>query len=241
MERISIGRVSPVACLATPEWGGIVGGNYDSPFHVYSTSVNADVAGTTSVGGFSGHHYYRSRFFDSHFTGTITGVGANQAGFGGFFGDVEYYGWVERSYVDVTIDSQSATVGGFIGYIGYWSGNSDAYDIVDSFSVANVSGSSFGDTISLWVGENIDPNPLVGAGSYSWSGATCVNTGGGGCGSGGMSVADVEQFRDPNAVPLSFWDFDQVWQSQAGAFPTPRLEQLHAPTVSGTCPGTAIW
>ena len=220
--------------------GGVVGGNYDSPFHVYSTSVNADITGTTSVGGFSGHHYYRSRFFDSHFTGTITGAGSNQAGFGGFFGDVEYYGWVERSYVDVTIDSQSSTVGGFLGYIGYWSGSSDVYDIADSFSVANVSGSSASDTISPWVGENIDPNPFVGAGSYYWSGATCVNAGGGECGSGGMSVADVGQFQDPTAAPLSSWDFDEVWESRTGAFPTPRIEQLHAPTVIETCSSTAI-
>jgi len=220
--------------------GGFVGANYDSPFHVYSTAVAAEVVGNTGVGGFSGLHYYRTKFFDSYFTGTLAGVGSNQAGFGGFFGDVEYYGWVERSYVDVTINSSASTVGGFMGHIGYWSGNAAIYDVVNSFAAANVTGSSASTTISRWVGQNTDPNPLVGAGSYYWGGGSCVNLGGGGCGGGGMAVADLAQLQGLGGPPLSSWDFAQVWQPRSNAFPALRLEQNHAPTLTHACPGTAI-
>lgn len=220
--------------------GGFAGGNYDSPFEVYSTSVVADVTGNSGVGGFSGRHWYRTRFFDSYFRGTLTGAGANQNGFGGFFGDVEYYGWVERSYVDLTIDSSASTVGGIMGHIGYWSANSDTYDVVDSFSAANVTGSSATPTISRWVGENLDPNPLVGAGSYYWGGGGCVNHGGGGCGAGGTAVGDPSQLQTPGGPPLVRWDFERVWQAESGAFPTLRLEQLHAPAPTHACTGTAI-
>jgi hypothetical protein len=218
--------------------GGFVGGAYDSPFHVYSTSVDADITGNAGVGGFAGRHYYRTRFLDSYFTGTLTGVGAQQLGFGGFFGDVEYYGWVERSYVDVTIDSQASTVGGFIGRIGYWSSDTTFYDITNSFSAANVTGSSASNSISLWVGENIDPNPFAGTGSHYWSGGSCTNLGGGGCGAGGIA-ADVAELQGPGS-PLAAWDFSSVWQTQSGGFPTLRLEQNHAP-IPSACAGTAIY
>lgn len=220
--------------------GGFVGGNYDSPFLVYSTSVIADVTGTSGVGGFSGWHYYRSEFYDSYFRGTLHGVGANQASFGGFFGDVEYYGWVERSYVDVTIDSAASTVGGFMGRIGYWSGDTASYDVVDSFSAAHVTGSSPTATVSLWVGENVDPNPLVGTGSRYWSGGTCVNAGGGGCSTGGVGVADRTQLELPSGTPLARWDFARVWQAAPGALPTLRLEQRSSPVVTEDCPTDAI-
>lgn len=220
--------------------GGFVGGAYDSPFHVYSTSVHADITGNSGVGGFSGRHYYRTRFLDSYFTGKLTGVGSAQLGFGGFFGDVEYYGWVERSYVDVTIDSQASTVGGFIGRIGYWSPDAATYDIADSFSAANVTGTSPTGTISLWVGQNLDPNPFVGARSHYWAGGACVNEGGGGCGTGGMSVPDLAQLQGPG-MPLAAWDFQRIWQAQSGAFPTLRLDQNHAPVLVNACSSTAIY
>lgn len=220
--------------------GGVAGNNYDSPFEVYSTSVAAQITGNNAVGGLSGRHDYRTRFVDSYFTGTLTGVGAGQRAFGGFFGAAGYYGWVDRSYVDVTIDSQADTVGGFIGYIDYWSDRSDEYDIARSFAVAHVTGSSPTASISPWVGQNADSVPLVGAGSYSWSGASCVNLGGGGCGAAGSSVATVAELRSPSSPPLSSWDFEGVWQAQSGAFPTLRLEQRWAPVVTNSCPSTAI-
>lgn len=219
--------------------GGIVGAAYDSPFEVYSTSSRATVTGNDGVGGFAGYHYYRTRFFDSYFTGTLVGVGAAQRAFGGFFGDVEYYGWAERSYVDVTIDSQASTAGGFMGHIGYWSASSDTYDIARSFAAAHVTGSSPTATISPWVGQNEDPNPLVGAGSYYWSGGGCTNLGGGGCATGGMAVADLTELQGPSA-PLAAWDFAGIWQATPGAFPTLRLAQLAAPVQSGACPTVAI-
>lgn len=221
--------------------GGFVGENLDWPFYVYATSVVADVIGNDGVGGFSGHHYYRSRFFDSFFRGTLTSVEPVQANFGGFFGDVEYYGWVERSYVDVTIDSLASNVGGLVGHIGYWSSNSAIYDVVDSFSAADATGSSPSATISLWVGQNTDPNPLLGAGSYYWAGGSCVNLGGGGCGGGGNAVSDLSELQDPGGQPLASWDFEHVWQqSESGGFPTLRLEQHDAPTLTSACPRDAI-
>ena len=222
--------------------GGFAGANYDSPFHVYATSVIADVTGSTGVGGFSGRHYYRTNFYDSYFKGTLTGVGTNQDAFGGFFGDVEYYGWVERSYVDVTINSEAPSVGGFIGLNQYWSSDSALYDIARSFAVANVTGkSTFGiDTVSLWVGKNIDPNPLVGAGSYYWSGGTCTNLGAGGCGTGGTGIADRTQFETAGSTPLSAWNFTNVWQAAPGQLPSLRLEQLSQPIASAPCPNVAI-
>lgn len=220
--------------------GGFAGGNYDSPFHVYASSVAAQVTGTDGVGGFSGQHYYRTRFIDSYFTGTLTGVGSNQRAFGGFFGDVEYYGWAERSYVDVTIDSQAATAGGFMGYVGYWSANAATYDITRSFSAASVTGSSPASTISLWVGQNVDPNPFTGAGSVYWSGAGCTNLGGGGCAAGGTPVADRSQLQQPTSAPLATWDFARVWEAQSGGFPTLRLAQDSAPIVMAGCPRVAI-
>lgn len=220
--------------------GGFAGGNYDSPFLVYSSSVVADVTGSDGVGGFSGKHYYRTNFYDSYFKGTLTGVGSSQRAFGGFFGDVEYYGWVERSYVDVTVDSRAATVGGVIGYIGYWSGDAATYDIARSFSAANVTGQSGTATVSLWVGQNVDPNPFTGAGTYYWAGGSCTNLAGGGCGSGGASVPDRAAFQSPASVPLSTWDFDRVWRSNPGAFPTLRLEQSSAPIVAGSCNADVI-
>lgn len=219
--------------------GGFVGGAYDSPFHVYSTSVNADIYGNNGVGGFSGWHYYRTRFFDCSFQGTLNGTGPNQVSIGGFFGEAYYYGWVERSYVDVTINSEATTVGGFIGQISYWSSNTDAYDIKDSFSVANVSGSAAADTVSLFVGENTDGNPLAALGSSYWSGGSCTNSGAGGCVGGGSPVSDIAQFQGSGAA-LPGWDFEGVWQAQAGAFPTLRNEDRSAPVVTQACPDVAI-
>ena len=220
--------------------GGIVGVNYDVPFYIYSTSVRADITGTTEVGGFAGEMGEGARYSDCSVTATITGTGAGQASFGGFAGAVTYPGRIDRSYAHVTIDSQAATAGGFFGELQYWSANTANYDVASSFVAADVTGSSSTDTISRYVGSDLDPNPLVGAGSYYWSGGACINNGGGGCGSGGTGVADEAQFQDPTQAPLSSWDFVDVWQQQTGAFPSLRTEQPRAPTVTGSCPATAI-
>ncbi len=209
-------------------------------FHVYSTSVAAEVIGNTAVGGFSGRYYYRTKTFDSYFTGVLTGIGANQASFGAFFGDVEYYGWTERSYVDATINSTASSVGGFMGRIGYWSASTALYDVTHSFAAVNLTGSSATSTISRWVGQNDDVNPLVGVGSYYWSGGGCVNLGGGGCGASGGMAADLSQLHGSGGPPLATWDFAQVWEARSGAFPVLRLEQNHAPVVTAGCSQTAI-
>ena len=220
--------------------GGIVGVNYDVPFYVYSTSARADLTGNTEVGGLAGEMGEGARYYDCSATGTITGVGTNQASFGGFAGLVTYYGRIERSYAHVTIDSQASAVGGFLGDIQYWSSDTANYDITSSFVAADVTGSSSTSTISLYVGLDTDPNPLVGTGSYYWSGGSCINNGGGGCAGGGSGVADETQFQDPTKAPLSSWDFAEVWQQQTGSFPTLRTEQPRAPTVTEACPRTAI-
>jgi len=220
--------------------GGFAGANYDSPFHVYATSVEMDVTGTEAVGGFSGAHWYRTKFYDSYFRGALHGTGAAQSSFGGFFGNVYYYGWVERSYVDVTIDSAASTVGGFMGKIEYWSSNAAVYDIARSVAVANITGSSATATVSPWVGENVDPNPFTGAGSVYWGGAACTNLGGGGCGTGGTNVANLAQLQSPSGPPLSSWDFTTVGHGQTGAIPSLRLDQPTTPSLAQACPTFAI-
>jgi hypothetical protein len=220
--------------------GGVVGMNADIPFEVASTEVIASVMGNDGVGGFSGYMYYTARFVDSSFAGTLTGIGADQDAFGGFFG---YVAWdrcrIERSYVDVTIDSRARRAGGVIGFIYDW-GPPDRSDIVDSFSAAHVTGESATDTVSPWLGETTATEPFVGLGSYYWSGGSCTNLGAGECGSGGSAIAELTSAQALAAPPLSAWDFVHVWQPRSDAFPTLRSKQLHAPAASHACPREAI-
>jgi hypothetical protein len=210
--------------------GGIVGGNYDTPFNVRSSSVRADVTGTQMVGGFSGRYDYKATFEDSYFTGTITGVGAQQESIGGFFGFVGDSGTAgTNAYVDAVIDTDGQMVGGFIG-------SRDAnVEISSSFAVASVTGSSPTSSVSWWIGDDTAGTTFMGTDSYYWSGATCTNRGGGGCTPGPNTVADVTQLQDPNAAPLTQWDFANVWRGETAAFPTLRLEQPSAPTVNVVC------
>ncbi|MBT8492425.1 MAG: hypothetical protein KJO07_05160, partial [Deltaproteobacteria bacterium] len=214
--------------------GGFAGAAYDIPFTIRSSSADVTINGNSEVGGMVGRFYYRSHFYDSYVTGTINGTGANQDRFGGVFGGVEYYGWVERSYVNMTINSEARTVGGVAGGVGYWSANVDAYDIKDCITITDISGSSATDTVSLFVGENTD-EPIIATGSVHYAGASCVNNGTGGCGPGGAGVANLADLYNPANAPMNTWDFDGIWVANAGAMPTLDLSRGSEPSVAASC------
>lgn len=217
--------------------GGVVGVNWDVPFNVYSTSVDANIFGNQNVGGLAGQSSEGARYHDSYALGSVNGVGSGQANLGGFWGYVSYYGSIYRSYAAVAIQSTAERVGGAVGYIDYWDAS---YDLFDSFVAGSVEGTSASDTISLFLGQNDDPNPLAASNSYYWSGATCTNNGTGSCNTAtATGRAALADFYDPAQAPLAAWDFDAIWVAQAGALPTLNLQQYYPPTVSHACAGTA--
>lgn len=220
------------------EVGGVVGGSRDTPFSVYSTAVQATVNGNAQVGGFAGNNGEGAKYYDSYVVGTINGVGASQTDFGGFWGLVDYYGNITRSYASMTINSTATHVGGAVGRIAYWS---PSYDIVNSFTTSTVSGSSASPWVSLFLGKNEDPNPLTASGSYYWSGASCTNSGGGGCNTtSGAAQATLGNFYDSTQAPLSSWDFSSIWVENPGALPTLNWTQFAAPSVSFSCPNNTL-
>jgi len=217
--------------------GGVVGVNWDVPFYVYSTSVDANISGAQNVGGLAGQSSEGARYHDCYAIGSVTGVGAGQANFGGLWGYVSYEGSIYRSYAAVTVDSTAERVGGAIGLIDAWYPN---YDVYDSFVASPVTGSSAASTISLFLGENSTAQTLNASNSHYWSGASCTNLGTGGCNtSTATGRAALADFYDPAQAPLSSWDFSGVWVAHAGAFPTLDLQQRHAPTVSHACADAA--
>jgi hypothetical protein len=59
--------------------------------------------------------------------------------------------------------------------------------------------------------------------SYYSSASSCTNTGSGGaCGSFGSGSVTATDLYDKTKAPISNWDFVNVWQENAGAFPTLR-------------------
>lgn len=217
--------------------GGMSGVNWDSPYSVYSSYVDATINGNRSVGGFSGEHAYRTNYVDSYVNAVINGTGASQTEFGGFFGLASYYGDVIRSYANVTINTAANRVGGAVGFISTWH---SSYDISNSFVVANIQASSASSDISLFLGQNIDPNPLTASNSSYWSGGTCSNLGGGGCNtSTGASVANVADFYSSSQSSLSNWNFTNVWVQNPSEFPTLNWNRYHTPSVSMACPSVA--
>jgi hypothetical protein len=218
--------------------GGMSGVNWDSPYAVYSSFVEATINGNNSIGGFSGLHEYRTNYYDSYVKATLNGTGVGQYGFGGFFGSVEYYGNVIRSYADVTINSSSSSVGGAVGVINYWSG---AYDIRDTFVVANVSGNNALSHISLFQGVNNDV-AMNALNSYYWSGGNCVNGGGGGCNTNkGTAEANLSAFYSSSHPSMSAWNFSNVWTENTSALPTLNWNHYHTPDVTYSCaPGALV-
>lgn len=218
----------------TGDWGvgGFIGGINDSPCGVYSSSANVTVNGNDAVGGFTGYHGYSCDYFDSYVTGIINGTGVAQDNIGGFLGYVDWQEQIHRSYADVTITGTSSHAGGAIGYVGYWSASNA---ITDSFVTGNVQGASASDFVSWFMGE-LASNPMNSTNIFYWSGATCDNTGAGNCNSNdGAPIANLNYFYDKTNLPLSNWDFVEIWQENATALPTLRSQQFYTPSVTHNC------
>lgn len=157
-----------------------------------STRV-AGIVGTLSIAG--------SQVIDSYVTGSVTGgTGDYTAGIMGAI----HSSSISNCYSTATITSSAAYVGGCIGFT---SSNS-------CFATGDVTGNSATNHVGIGSGVNTST-------SYYSTGATCTNLGGGGCHASGTGAA-VNTFYSSLNAPLTGWDFNTVWQENAGTFPTLR-------------------
>lgn len=168
--------------------------------------VNASVtgSGTTSnvagiVGGVAG---FGSLVTDSYVTGTITGgTGSNIGGVVGGGSSASQ----TNTYSAATIVSTGQGVGGVSGTFNANNTN---------FATGDVTGNSATNNIGIGSGLNTTV-------TYYSNTAVCTNLGAGGCHASGTSAAPAT-FQFKTNPPLTSWDFDNVWQENAGALPTLR-------------------
>lgn len=218
--------------------GGVIGETWDVPFLVYSVEVNATLSGNHGVGGFIGTSWYWAGLYDSVLNVDIVGTGSGQDKFGGFIGYGGYYNYVYRSIANVNIDSSGGRVGGAIGYVDYWN---SSYDIADSVVIADVAGSSAGNDLSLFLGENVD-DPILASNSFYWSGGNCNNLGTGGCNTDiATGHATLTDFYNSGFTAYATWDFAELWVDNVTALPSVNMASVHAPSITmSDCSQVAI-
>lgn len=168
--------------------------------------VNATVSATGSSGnvgalvGILDQH--NAAIIDSYATGTVTGGTGNYTG--GLTGRNVNNGVSLNSYSTVMVTSAGQYVGGIAGF----------GSALTCFTTGNVTGSSGVNFVGPISG-------YTGASGYFSSTATCTNNGAGACNAAGTSAA-VNTFYSELNAPLTGWDFNNVWQENAGTFPTLR-------------------
>ncbi len=215
--------------------GGLLGQSCEGQ-SIYRSFADVSISGEADLGGLGGSTINGFSVYDSYARGTITGNGAVQERAGGIAGSLDSSSLnVNRSYAAVNISGQFSQAGGLIGVFYSFSTMSGN----NFFTTGNIIGNSAGNDVSIMIGEDTSTNGLAGA-SYYWSGAECTNDGAGNCGNLiGSSVGTFSDFYDQTKLPLSNFNFTDVWRENANAFPTLRSDLIHAPVVTSSCAATA--
>lgn len=215
--------------------GGIIGRADDSPTKIASVSSQFTIEGNKNVGGIVGLQYDSQDSENVYVTGTITAVGASPQNFGGMMGLLAYdSGSIKNSLAVVSIHGSASRVGGMVG--GEYSGGSPTTGLqhTNNALIVDVTGSDAFNSVSLFSGW-VYMNALHGT-SYYWSGGLCDNTGAGNCNAmEGTAIPGITTFYSNVGVPMSTWDFTNVWKLNAGTFPELLQDQVHTPAATFTC------
>ncbi len=186
--------------------GGLIGrgglGNTDANF-IYRCSVQGIIQGTNSVGGMVGR-LSSSYILDSFTDVNVTGDSA----VGGMVGSTDINMPITNSYAIGSVTGVD-NVGGIMG-IGRYSGTV----ISNSFSSIDIvgTGANIGTIFGL-----VTDSAIV-TGSYYDAEKSCT-----GCdyilGTAVDTIAAPNYFYDKTSLPLSEWDFDNIWSEVTGDYP----------------------
>jgi uncharacterized repeat protein (TIGR01451 family) len=230
-----------------PQSGGFIGltqayGSSPSTTDTIHVSRNFVATGTMkkkasaameSVGGFLGvvnnSSLYGKNYFEDNYTNATHDsssipAGNPEAALGGFIGrhqtfDNTYY---RRNYSNVSLIQGNGgfrAIGGFAGYVLASNAGFQQAVFEDNFSTAtSITGAYTNADFFLGV---TNAAPVI-SNSYYVSGATC--TGPGVCnGSNGGTAATSPTLQ---STPLASWDYTNVWQTRASAYPKLRCSPL---------------
>jgi hypothetical protein len=159
---------------------------------------------------------YRYSIYDSYATGNVTGT----SNVGGFIGDNNYYTYSYRSYATGNVTATSGSAGGFAGYTYY----SRMFGV---FSSGDVTGSTAGGLIGT---ASTSTQCGTSDASCNWdiyrSGYSgCIGSGSlasGTCTGRNSGNSQPTYFYDASNIPMSDWDFTDIWEEHSSTYPTLR-------------------
>jgi hypothetical protein len=187
--------------------GGVVGYGVYGPL-ISSSWSSATVTSTTSfAGGLAGLLELGIFVFNSHSAGAVNGADH----VGGLLGGTDS-GGVYNSYSAAKVASTDATggaVGGLVGSIG-----GTIYQ--DCFSTGDVTANGSSTTVGRLFG---DPEYGTFTDDFDLSTSMCQVHSGQSCPADPKDET-LAQLQDKTRVPLSAWDFTNIWTAGSGAAPT---------------------
>ena len=221
---------------------GILSGSLDRG-RVINCFTSGTVTGQWDVGGVVGAGSYAPLISTSRSTATVTGSGGRV---GGLVGSVQEGGLIANSYASGQVTGGDQWIGGLVGTT-HASTIVNSYstgDVTSAATDADMLGGLVGAScsfiqLSFATGSVTAPNsqtqnidPLVGywpCGSaesehdYQLAGTTCQSAHGK-CpavmGTNPIVVPSLSALQDASSLPLSAWDFGNVWTRSNSGFPT---------------------
>lgn len=165
------------------------------------------VTGTNHyIGGLIGRLDTSSNVINVFSRGSVSGVDATGGLIGSYSG---HYSSLSKCYAAGSVTSTGVNVGGLIGSFFF---NTTTH----CYSSGNVQGNAAAASVGLAVGSNA----ALAASNYYFSGASCTNTGGGGCNALlGTSEGSLSNLYDSGLAPALNWDFSTVWKDNSPGAP----------------------
>ncbi len=237
------------ANVAGSDHVGILAGSVDRA-RVIDCATDGTVSGHSGVGGILGTGDLAITLSSSRSSASVTG----NDGVGGLAGQADEGAFVANSYATGAVSGNN-TVGGLIG-------GTHASTIRTSYSTGSVTGTGSADRIGGFIGAacsliqlsfstgSVSATASTGNDVYKfigfwWCGSgvedfedeasTCATASGACPSDTGAQLAAVAAtaLQDRTKLPLSAWDFQAMWSSQKGGFPTLAPTLWDATTWSG--------
>lgn len=180
---------------------------------IEKSSFRGSVSSPGVMGGFIGTANGSAYIHNNYAITTLTILPEDSATVGGFFGTNSSYQTAEN-YAITTIDADEAgfnsTVGGFVGVAN--GGQTQSFADMNYNSGAT----NIGDFMGISAGSTIGSD-RYGDHGHGFS-SNSANPG-----AGGAQAVDTQSnpgyFYDKNNVPLSMWNFENIWQEVEGDYP----------------------